>query len=107
MTVFQHMFTKANGLWFEDGSVVLFAYSGRPSGAQELHGFRVHRTILAAHSEFFTDLFNVPHPDGEEECEGCPVVQMQDTSEDLTHFLKAVYDFRYVVISVSGLVLAY
>lgn len=103
MAVDQLMFKKANDLWFEDGSVVLYAYS---SGGELLHGFRVHRTMLAAHSEVFADLFTMSNPAGEEECEGCPVVQMQDTSEDLTHFLKAVYDFRYVVISVSELVCA-
>jgi hypothetical protein len=70
-------------IWFEDGSVVLQV---------ELKQFRVHRTMLARHSTVFKDMFGIPQPQGEAAIEGCPIVHLSDTAEDVCHMLMALYD---------------
>ncbi|TCD70988.1 hypothetical protein EIP91_000486 [Steccherinum ochraceum] len=70
-------------IWFEDGSTVLIA---------EGKGFKVYQGILSQHSEVFRDMFTLPQPPEAETCEGCPIVHMQDTAEDLLCFLTALHD---------------
>ncbi|KAI0669334.1 hypothetical protein C8Q78DRAFT_978161 [Trametes maxima] len=78
--------------WYEDGNIVLIA---------ECVAFRVHRGLLAQHSTIFHDLFSVPQPctDASELIEGCPVVHLSDTSDDVERLLRALYDgpsaFKY------------
>jgi len=87
-------------LWFLDGSVILRA---------ENTLFRVHISQLSRHSAFFRDLFSLPQPlrgirrrslsvsssknvlDGGL-LEGCPVVYLHDTAEDVGNLLTALYD---------------
>ncbi|KAJ3532840.1 hypothetical protein NMY22_g7578 [Coprinellus aureogranulatus] len=76
---------KSDKLWFEDGSVVLQAENVQ---------FKVHRSILAKHSTVFADLFKVPHPASEPTIEGCPLVHLQDSAEDLKHVLLMLYGDR-------------
>lgn len=97
-------FLRHHDLWFPDGSVVLRA---------ETTLYRVHMSQLARHSCFFRDMFSLPQPaqqpesspsirsvsllklkDFDRECtiEGCPVVHLQDTAEDFTNLLIALYD---------------
>jgi len=91
-------------LWFSDGSVILKA---------ENTLFRVHISQLSRHSAFFRDLFSLPQPphcngttslsdsssrtvlDGTH-LEGCPVVYLHDTAEDVGNLLTALYDGPYV-----------
>jgi len=91
-------------LWFSDGSVILKA---------ENTLFRVHISQLSRHSAFFRDLFSLPQPphcnrtrslsdsssitvlDGTH-LEGCPVVYLHDTAEDVGNLLAALYDGPYV-----------
>ncbi|TFK38969.1 hypothetical protein BDQ12DRAFT_735184 [Crucibulum laeve] len=75
-----------SSLWFEDGSVVLQAESTQ---------FRVHRTVLARHSVVFHDMFLVPQPPDEPTVEGCAVVHLADSAEDVYHVLAALYDKNY------------
>lgn len=81
-------------IWFQDGNVILRAESML---------FRVHRGLLSAQSpvlqERLTSLFE-PIPTGMTIChEGCPVLSLNDSSRDMTHFLKALMDRRYVFLS--------
>ncbi|EGO20518.1 hypothetical protein SERLADRAFT_476777 [Serpula lacrymans var. lacrymans S7.9] len=104
-------FTKHDDLWFCDGSVVLRA---------ENTIFRVHKSQLSRHSAFFHDLFSLPQPhheksneqsraiidrnssssrssavlevDSENEIEGCPVIYLHDSAEDVENLLTALYD---------------
>jgi len=71
--------------WFEDGNVVLLT---------ENTLFRVHRSILSRHSEIFKDTFAMPQaPSEENECiEGCPVVPLSDTTEDINNMISLLYD---------------
>ncbi|KAJ6507287.1 hypothetical protein C8R47DRAFT_88791 [Mycena vitilis] len=72
--------------WFHDGSIVILV------GALM---FRVHQTVLSAHSEVFAGLFTVPQPPpatkGQEMIEGCHVVQLHDEAQDFVDLLKGIY----------------
>lgn len=74
--------------WLHDGSIVL-----------QVQGtlFKVHQTILANHSEVFSDLFSLPQSDGDEgeRMDGCHVVHLHDTAEDFADLLKAIYHPSY------------
>ena len=75
-------------IWFEDGNVLLIA---------ESTSFRVHKSILARHSEFFHDMFKLPQPSqiaGSFNTDGmqCPTVDTSESAEDLAHFLSIIYD---------------
>lgn len=74
---------RSDSVWFQDGNIILEA-----EGTQ----FRVHRGILAKHSTFFKDMFEVPQPSDEPTVEGCPVVRLTDTAHDVEHLLNALYD---------------
>ena len=69
--------------WFEDGSVVLIAGNIK---------FKVHRGILARHSLIFQDLLSLPPPSNEQTIDGCPIVELHDSSDDVWYLLRAVYD---------------
>ncbi|KAJ7682913.1 hypothetical protein B0H17DRAFT_1333540 [Mycena rosella] len=74
--------TRAD-LWHDDGSVVLQA-----EGIQ----FRVNWSVLSMHSSFFRDMRGLPQPPDQPSIEGCPVIQLTDSSTDLKHLLNALYD---------------
>lgn len=87
---------KHSDLWFTDGSVILRA---------ENIIYRVHISQLSRHSMFFRDLFtlpqgcqaDVPHNDNDTNVlEGCPVIHLHDTAEDVSNLLTALYDGPYV-----------
>ncbi|KAI1795305.1 hypothetical protein LXA43DRAFT_37560 [Ganoderma leucocontextum] len=67
--------------WFDDGSIVLIA--GHTA-------FRVYRALLAAQSTIFTNMLSSSTPDAEEMVEGCPVVHISDSPEDVAHFLRVL-----------------
>ncbi len=71
--------------WLDDGSVVIQA---------EYTQFRVHRTLLARHSSVFRDMFSVPQPISSSErlIEGCPVVHLSDSKQDIEYMISALYD---------------
>lgn len=72
-------------LWVDDGNVVLVA---------EDMGFRVHRGVLAGHSEVFRDMFSVPQPDTatQQLIDGCTVVRIPDEApEPLAFVLNVIY----------------
>lgn len=82
--------TRRKDFWFHDGSVVL-----RTSNTL----FKVHQTVLAAHSEVFADLFTLPQPESpscEEMVDRCHVVQLYDSVQDLADVLRAIYIPSYV-----------
>ena len=74
--------------WLDDGNIILQAESTR---------FRVVRSILSASSSVFRDIFSLPQPENENLVDGCPVVHVSDTAEDLHHVLKALFDRRCVL----------
>jgi hypothetical protein len=71
--------------WFEDGNIVLQA---------EETLFRVHQSVLSRHSSIFKDTFAMPQPPSQENkyTEGCPVLPLSDTAEDINNLLSLLYD---------------
>jgi len=72
--------------WFDDGNLILRA---------EKAIFRVHRGMLARHSEIFKDMFNIPQPpvlDWSNYMYGCPVVTLYDKSDEVSIMLSLLYD---------------
>lgn len=74
-------------LYYPDGGVFLRA---------EDTLFRVYSGILAQHSPIFSDLFTLPQPPDDEAFDGCPVIRLQDSAQDLLRFLKVLHEWRYV-----------
>ncbi|KAJ7649980.1 hypothetical protein FB45DRAFT_1075879 [Roridomyces roridus] len=74
---------RSSEIWHSDGSVVLQA------GCTQ---FRVHWSVLSLHSSFFRDLQGLPQPPNEPKVDGCPVIEVSDSSEDVETVLKALYD---------------
>ncbi|KAJ7069643.1 hypothetical protein C8F01DRAFT_1113467 [Mycena amicta] len=74
--------------WFDDGNVVL-ATAVDPATA-----FRVHRGVMARHSEVFESMFLVPQPltESVETLDGCQVVRMWDSPVELANLISALYD---------------
>ncbi|EJD00814.1 uncharacterized protein FOMMEDRAFT_89795 [Fomitiporia mediterranea MF3/22] len=78
--------SRQKDFWFEDGSVILLA---------DTIAFKVHRGQLARHSDVFRDLLSIPQPQDEASFEGCYIVELHDSPEDLWYLLKALYDGLY------------
>ncbi|KAF7289706.1 BTB domain-containing protein [Mycena indigotica] len=60
---------------------------------------------MAAHSPIFRDMLALPAPADAETFDGCPLVLLPDTAEDMTNFLKALvyYDFLAPDVNSNGL----
>ncbi|KAF8144682.1 hypothetical protein K438DRAFT_2029083 [Mycena galopus ATCC 62051] len=77
---------RDDSLWFTDGTVVLQA---------ENHLFRLSLGILAAKSPVFQDMLAFPQPKNGETYDGCPMINLSDSAQDATHFLKAIFHYDY------------
>ncbi|KAJ7502964.1 hypothetical protein B0H11DRAFT_2274382 [Mycena galericulata] len=75
------LMTRSN-VWYKDGSVVLQAQNTQ---------FRVHWGVLAQNSSFFHDMQELPQPPDQPNVDGCPIVELSDTTEDVEYLLKALY----------------
>ncbi|TFY78038.1 hypothetical protein EWM64_g5974 [Hericium alpestre] len=74
---------KSAEFWLDDGNIILACGST---------GFRAHQTVLAMHSSVFNDMFALGEPGpGDSVFEGCAVVEVTDSAEDILRMLKAVY----------------
>ncbi|KAI1792548.1 hypothetical protein LXA43DRAFT_325643 [Ganoderma leucocontextum] len=67
--------------WLEDGNIVLF--SGDTA-------FRIYRGLLAAQSSVFADTFTAASSKADETYQGCPVIHLSESPEDLRHFLRVL-----------------
>ena len=87
----QGLLVKHPEFWFSDGSLILCAQSTL---------FRVHISQLCRKSVFFRDLFSLPQPSpsdaNERQLEGCPVLDLHDSSEDVANLVRVIYDGPYV-----------
>ncbi|CAA7266001.1 unnamed protein product [Cyclocybe aegerita] len=58
--------------------------------------YRVHSSLLAHKSTVFSDMFSLPQPAelgaGESLVDGCPLVFLQDSKEDVRNLLDLLYD---------------
>ncbi|KAJ7615666.1 hypothetical protein DFH06DRAFT_1239749 [Mycena polygramma] len=73
---------RVEGLWFEDGNLVLQAGSSQ---------YRVYRGQLGAQSLVFRDMLQLPQPTDSELVEGCPFVRLPDSEVEATPFFKAMF----------------
>ncbi|KAJ7502119.1 hypothetical protein B0H11DRAFT_674790 [Mycena galericulata] len=80
--------TRVEDLWFAPDAVVLRA---------DKKIFRVTKSILAARSSVFRDMFAFPQPgnDETEMIEGSPVVSLPDSAMDVEVFLRVIFDSNY------------
>lgn len=79
--------------WFEDGNIILVAEAEDSEADGSAVAFKVHRGVLARHSDVFQSMFEVARPlSGTANVEECPVVRMYDLPIELSNFIKAVYD---------------
>ncbi|KAF8209431.1 hypothetical protein K438DRAFT_1666173 [Mycena galopus ATCC 62051] len=72
---------RVEGLWFEDGNLIIQAGNTQ---------YRVYRGVLAMHSPVFHDMFALPQPPDSELVNGCALVRLADSEEEVTSFLKAI-----------------
>ena len=79
---------KHDSFWFSDGSIVLVANST---------AFRVHTSILTRHSPVFMNIINLPQAEDAKGIDGCPVVHVSDSADEITCLLHAIYDGRKCV----------
>ncbi|KAJ7133799.1 hypothetical protein C8R46DRAFT_1362339 [Mycena filopes] len=78
--------TLVQGLWFNDGTLVLQVGTA---------AFRVYAGLLADRSPVFHDMLQFPQPEGGPLIEGCPVVELSDDKHDLECFLRALFDYEF------------
>ena len=71
-------------IWFNDGNIVLVA------GDSEI-AFRIYRGLLDAQSTVFSDLFASSTSSPDETFDGCPVVYLSDSPNDLVHLLRVLH----------------
>lgn len=71
--------------WFDSGDVILQAEDVQ---------FRVHREMLARHSNVFRDMFNIPQGENTNErvIHDCPVVPVSEMSSEIEYILSIFYD---------------
>ncbi|KZP16235.1 hypothetical protein FIBSPDRAFT_794663 [Athelia psychrophila] len=76
-------------VWYDDGNIILQAQDTL---------FKVHKGILAQNSSVFQDMFSLPQPPSVDTdlVEGCPVVQLSDTAEEVECVLQAICQREYV-----------
>ncbi|KAJ7796170.1 hypothetical protein B0H14DRAFT_3114545 [Mycena olivaceomarginata] len=74
--------SKRGEPYFDDGNIILD------------FTFRVHRGVIARHSEVFDSMFLVPQPGADmvETMDGCQVVRMWDSPLELSNLIIALYD---------------
>lgn len=92
--------TRHAKLWLEEGNVILAAHPSKDSedienyipDTQETVLFRLHKWVLARHSEVFKDMFGAGDASLDEKFEGLPVVKMHDASGYLELLLDALFN---------------
>ncbi|KZT71061.1 hypothetical protein DAEQUDRAFT_667007 [Daedalea quercina L-15889] len=77
--------TRHSELCFDDGNLAIV------TGRQY---FLVHKSLLCYHSAVLREQMEARHPDHVRMLEGRPVLALQDTPEDMTYFLKALYGYE-------------
>jgi len=74
-------YTWHTDIYFKDGNIILLA---------GMSYFLVHQGLLSRHSEVLYQLMS--SMDDNPTLEGRPVLTLSDPSNDMAHFLKAMYD---------------
>lgn len=77
---------KHPDFYFPDGSVVIIV---------ENTAFRIHKYVLARHSEIFNGMWDVPQPPTSDMYDGCPSVKLTDSKTDFIDVMRVMYDVFY------------
>ncbi|KDR69921.1 hypothetical protein GALMADRAFT_76606 [Galerina marginata CBS 339.88] len=78
---------QVEGLWFEDGNLILRAENSL---------FRIYSGLLAARSSVFRDMLSFPPPyEGNPTMDGCSIVTVYDSARDMGYFLQAIFDSSF------------
>ena len=88
--------TRDKDFWFEDGNIVLVA---------GLVSYKVYKGLLAEHSTVFSSMFTVaqasPEDPSTDTVDGCPIVILYDSPNDLSALFSLIYpltkNIRYVL----------
>lgn len=75
--------TVCDSVWFADGNIVLKAGTSL---------FKVYQGILCRESQLFKDIFSLPQPTAEETYEGCRMLTVHESAEDMELFLSTMFD---------------
>ncbi|KAJ7669861.1 hypothetical protein DFH06DRAFT_981283 [Mycena polygramma] len=78
--------TRVEALWFDDHALVLQAGNRL---------FRVSGGLLSARSPVFRDMLSVPRPENHPFIEGCPILILPDSPDDVEYFLRAIFDSSF------------
>lgn len=72
-------------LYFDDGNIILIA---------QTTSYKVHKGILSRHSEVMRTMLQLPQPavSADELVDGCQLVHLSDTEDDVTLMLSVFYD---------------
>lgn len=70
-------------VWQQDCNIVLEA---------ERVQFLVHQGVLQTNSSVFEDMLKISRPDERMMAHGFPIVHLHDSSAEVEHMLKALYD---------------
>jgi hypothetical protein len=81
---------ECDDLWFHDGNIII-----RTILSDKVYAAcKVHKSILASHSNFFHDLFDGPQTAFEvasERYDSVPVIDLPDSPSEVNSLLKALY----------------
>lgn len=77
-------------IWYDDGNVILQAENTQ---------YKVYRGVLAQSSSVFRDMFSFPQPPASNmvTIEGCPVIRLSDSAEEVKYILQAIFEQKYMV----------
>jgi hypothetical protein len=78
-------------LWFDDGNIVIRTFL---SDKKAYAASKVHKSILASHSNVFHDLFDGPQVAfdvASDRYDGVPVIDLPDSPSEVNNFLRALY----------------
>ncbi|KAJ7497605.1 hypothetical protein FB451DRAFT_1017706 [Mycena latifolia] len=81
-----------------DGNIVLSAVDATNC----IIYFRLHQSILSAHSPVFAGMFGVPPPSRVDTYDGVPLVEMPDDADALRTFIALLYEPQCISVILKG-----
>ncbi|KDQ59525.1 hypothetical protein JAAARDRAFT_68161 [Jaapia argillacea MUCL 33604] len=72
-------------VWYDDGNIIVIAESTQ---------FKVFKGKLSEASTIFQDMFLVSTPSTDDVLDGCPVIHISDSAEDVRHMLRAIHNWQ-------------
>ena len=88
-TLLPEKYKKNDEFWLADSNVIL-AVSIPGSFFRRLMAFRMYRRLISNQSGIFGDMFSSSNPSPDESLDGCPIIRLSDSAEDLTYFLRVL-----------------